>query len=192
MQVGERRLTWPVNPVKPGVFLFELPLEDSLKLKLDATYTLSFRKPGEETASDLQRRIASLKGKEKLLKVSQQTMKAKFNPETESRPELRDKLQDLDKSIREVKLEQKALRKQMRKIRRKGSRGMGKEVGRISIPYSDYELKHVVYKLETDGKEHYPEVPLVLTASATDENDLPVADVKLELKIVTSVVNARI
>lgn len=104
MYNNEKYFTWNLEPETPGVYLMDLPLDDSLELKLDKSYSINFRYRGREIA------------------------KAKFK-------------------------------------------------------YEDYELKHAVYKMDIDRKEHFPDVPLTIKASATDENDLPLADVTLELKL---------
>lgn len=67
--------------------------------------------------------------------------------------------------------------------------GKRKQLTTARFRYEDYELKHAVYKMDIDRKEHFPDVPVTITASATDENDLPLSDVKLFLKF--SVENVR-
>jgi len=60
-----------------------------------------------------------------------------------------------------------------------------KRVSSVTFLYSDYELLNPIYKLSLDKKVQHPGVPATLTAIATDQNDLPLADVRLEVNIST-------
>lgn len=63
-----------------------------------------------------------------------------------------------------------------------------KRVGSVSFVYADYELLNPVYKMEVDKKIHHPGIPATLEASATDQNDLPLADVRIEINVTTQAI----
>ncbi|AMR32131.1 hypothetical protein A0256_12205 [Mucilaginibacter sp. PAMC 26640] len=58
-----------------------------------------------------------------------------------------------------------------------------------NFKYEEYELKSVKFAMRADKKEHWPGSPLAIYLKATDENDLPVADGRVNLKLITSRVN---
>ncbi|MEO6521214.1 MAG: carboxypeptidase-like regulatory domain-containing protein [Mucilaginibacter sp.] len=51
--------------------------------------------------------------------------------------------------------------------------------------YEDYELKALKFSVRADKEEHSPGNPVALYFKATDENDLPVADGRVELTLLT-------
>ncbi|RKR85720.1 TonB-dependent SusC/RagA subfamily outer membrane receptor [Mucilaginibacter gracilis] len=55
--------------------------------------------------------------------------------------------------------------------------------------YEDYELKSVKFTARADKEEHSPGNPVAMYFKATDENDLPVADGRVEVRLVTENVN---
>lgn len=58
-----------------------------------------------------------------------------------------------------------------------------------SFKYEEYELKSVKFAMRADKTEHWPGSPLAVYLKATDENDLPVADGRVNLKLITRQVN---
>lgn len=58
-----------------------------------------------------------------------------------------------------------------------------------SFKYEEYELKSVRFTMRADKKEHWPGNAQVVYLKATDENDLPVADGRVVLNIITTDVN---
>ena len=54
-----------------------------------------------------------------------------------------------------------------------------------SFKYEEYELKSIKFAIRADKKEHWPGNPLAIYLKATDENDLPVPDGRISLKLIT-------
>ncbi|RFZ85492.1 hypothetical protein DYU05_07810 [Mucilaginibacter terrenus] len=55
-----------------------------------------------------------------------------------------------------------------------------------NFKYQEYELKSIHFAMRTDKEDHYPGDPLVAYFKASDENDLPVADGRVVLTLLTS------
>jgi TonB-dependent SusC/RagA subfamily outer membrane receptor len=55
--------------------------------------------------------------------------------------------------------------------------------------YEDYELKALKFAVRADKEEHSPGNPASLYFKATDENDLPVADGRVEITLLTQIVD---
>nr|WP_294947700.1 carboxypeptidase-like regulatory domain-containing protein [uncultured Mucilaginibacter sp.] len=58
-----------------------------------------------------------------------------------------------------------------------------------SFQYEEYELKSIRFTMRADKKEHWPGNPQLVYLKATDENDLPVADGRVVLNLITTNVN---
>ncbi|MBD1366375.1 carboxypeptidase-like regulatory domain-containing protein [Mucilaginibacter sp. ZT4R22] len=55
--------------------------------------------------------------------------------------------------------------------------------------FEEYELKSIHFSMRTDKKEHWPGSQQVVYLKATDENELPVADGRVVLNLITTNVN---
>jgi len=61
-----------------------------------------------------------------------------------------------------------------------------KVLSRGSFHYEEYELKSIHFDARVDKKEHGPGEPVSLFLKAADENDLPVADGRVEIEVLTN------
>lgn len=60
-----------------------------------------------------------------------------------------------------------------------------KVVSRGTFTYEEYDLKSIQFHARADRTEHGPGEPVSVFLQATDENDLPVADGRVEIQVVT-------
>ncbi len=115
-----------IKPYRPGGYVHEFVLNDSLDLDLDEQYILPL-------------------------------------------DELRSRKYDLSEYVGNLDDDDYAARR--------------KVVMRGKFEYEEYELQTITFTVRTDEKEHNRGVPLSIYGKASDENDLPVMDGRLQLTV---------